>query len=113
VTVTWENRGVAPAYEPFQLRLRLCGPTTQVFEIESGNQKWLPLPDKKTYVEQYVLDPPEDLKPGKYTLQLKLYSPAADRDVLLALKADLRDRHGYYTLGKVRIEQSPSAGPRS
>jgi hypothetical protein len=41
---------------------------------------------------------------GEYTIQVKLYSPAADREVLLALKRDLLDRDGFYALGKVRIE---------
>jgi hypothetical protein len=104
LTVTWENRGVAPAYEPFKLRLRLCGPATQDFEIESGNLRWIPLPDKKTYDEEYRVELSKELKPGEYTLQLKLYSPAAERDVLPALKRDLRSRDGFYTLGKVRIE---------
>ncbi len=104
IAMTWENRGVAPAYEPFQLRLCLRGPTTKVFEIDSGNQKWLPLPDKKTHVEQYVLDLPEELEPGEYSLQLKLYCPAANRDVLPALEPDLRDRDGYYAVAKIRIE---------
>jgi hypothetical protein len=104
VTLTWENRGVAPAYEPFQLHLCLRGPQTEVFEFDSGNQRWLPLPDKEMYAEKYALDLPEDLESGDYSLQLKLYSPAADRDVLLALAPELRDRLGYYTVGKVRVE---------
>jgi len=112
LTMTWENRGVAPAYEPFQLRLRLRGATSHDFQVESGNRKWLPLPEKKTYSERYELDLPDDLEPGEYAIQLQLYSPAAARDVLLALKSDLRNRHGYYTLGKVRIEGSSKAGPR-
>jgi len=104
LTMTWENRGVAPAYEPFQLRLRLCGPPTLNLNIESGNRKWLPLHEKKTHEEEYEIDLPQELKPGDYALQMKLYSPAADRDVLLPLKRDLLDRHGFYTLCKIRIE---------
>ena len=102
--MTWENRGVAPAYNPFQLRLRLCGPDTLNAEIPSGNHKWLPVPGGKTYDEAYRIELPDHLKPGEYSLQLKLYSPAADRDVLLPLKQNLRSADGFYTLAKVRVE---------
>lgn len=104
VSMSWENRGVAPAYEPFQLQLRLCGPTTLDFQMESGNEKWLPRPDKKTYDEQYRVELPEKLKPGSYLLKLKLYSRAAERDVLLALKRELLDGDGFHTIGEVRVE---------
>jgi len=104
LSMTWENRGVAPAYQPFQLRLRLCGPATLDFMIESGNRKWLPLPDKKTYGVEYRVELPEELKPADYTLKLKLYSPAADRDVSLAMKRDLLDHNGFYTIGEVCVE---------
>ena len=33
VAMTWENRGVAPAYEPFQLQLRLVGPEQAEFKM--------------------------------------------------------------------------------
>lgn len=104
LTMTWENRGVAPAYKPYQLRLRLRGSDTLNAEMPSGNRKWLPVPVGKTYDEAYRIELPDDLKPGEYSLQLKLYSPAADRDVLLPLKQSLRSQHGFHTLGKVRVE---------
>jgi hypothetical protein len=104
IALTWENRGVAPAYVPFPLRVRLQGPTDEIFEVDSGNQKWLPSAEGKTYAERYALELPEDLPPGQYTLQLKLHCPAAQRDVLLALAPALKDRRGYYTIARVRVE---------
>lgn len=104
LSLTWENRGVAPAHQPFQLRLRLRGPVTRDFAFESGNRRWTPLPEKGTYEERYEVELPTELKPGNYSLGLKLYSPAADRDVLLALKRELLDADGFYAVGKVRVE---------
>lgn len=104
VAISWENRGVAPAYEPFQLHLRLCGPETVDLRLESGNRRWFPSPEGKTYEELYPVELPRGLKSGEYTLGLKLYSAAADRDVLLALKRVLLDENGFYTIGKVRVE---------
>ncbi len=104
LALTWENRGVAPAYEPFQLRVRLKGPSSHDFTLDSGNRKWLPSDDGKTYDEQSALELPEELTPGDYVLALNLYSPVADRDVLLAFKRELRGDDGFYAVGKIRVE---------
>jgi hypothetical protein len=104
VSMTWENRGVAPAYEPFELRLRLSGPATVDFAVESGNRKWIPSADKRTYEEEYRVELPKDVKPGNFVLKAKLFSAAADRDVLLALDRELLDGKGYYRIGEVRVE---------
>ncbi|MHC4401927.1 MAG: hypothetical protein ACYTG0_19830 [Planctomycetota bacterium] len=45
----WENRGVAPAYHPYGLVLRLDGPLTIDVEVDSGNQRWTPAPEGATY----------------------------------------------------------------
>ena len=74
------------------------------FRHSSGSQNWLPLPEGQTYREAYRVEVPRELKAGTYTVQLKLCSARAGRDVMPALKQDLRDSDGFYTLGEVRIE---------
>ena len=74
------------------------------FRHSSGSQNWLPLPEGQTYREEYEVEVPKELKAGTYTLQLKLYSARAGRDVMLGRKQDLRDSDGFYTLGEVRVE---------
>ncbi len=104
VSATWENRGVAPAYTPYQLQLRLSGPTTVEFKCDSRNRAWLPEPAGRTYEEKYRWSLPKQLQPGSYTLQLKLRAQSAGRDVLLALQKKLMDEDGYYEIGEIVVE---------
>lgn len=103
VSISWQNRGVAPAYHPFALILRLEGPDPCEVELPSGNTHWLPGPPVKPWCESYLLTVPGTCKPGDYDLKFKLYSREAAREVKLPLKARLLDQRGYYTIGKVRI----------
>lgn len=109
LTLTWENRGVAPSYTPFQLKLRLQGKGRQDFVTDSGNTKWLPRPDQPAHEEAYTFKLAEDLAPGQYTLKLKLFCPRTGRDVLLALSQKLQDAEGYYTIGEIRVADSTGA----
>ena len=43
------------------------------------------------------------MKPGSYTLKFKLHSLEAARDVLVALRPELRDGAGFYRIGSVEI----------
>jgi hypothetical protein len=103
VTVVWQNRGVARAYHSYSLLLRLEGPDKFESESVSGNTRWLPAPDEKTWRETYTLSIPATLKPGDYALKLKLYSREASRDVKLPLKAGLLDKDGFYNIGRAHI----------
>ncbi len=103
VQVTWENRGVAPAYDEFVLQLRLEGPQTFDFSFNSGNRRWIP-GENRLSTESYSLVIPKEAQPGTYQLTLKLYSPSANRDVLLALKPALLDGTRCYRIGEVRVE---------
>ncbi|MEI7731201.1 MAG: DUF4832 domain-containing protein [Verrucomicrobiota bacterium] len=100
--MNWENRGVAPAYRPYELHVRLEGP--QVFEqvVDSGNQHWLPKA-AEPFVEKYPLNLPATLKPGAYTVKFKLHSREASRDVFVALRPGLLDQANYYTAGTVTV----------
>jgi len=103
IQLAWENRGVAPAYHPYILKLRLDGPETKDFKLEAGCQKWLPEPSGTIYHENYTLRIPRGLKPGKYSLKIKLFSKEEKQDVFLALDTKLLDDHNFYTVASTYI----------
>ena len=105
VKMVWANRGVAPAYRPYRLRLRLQGAETLDLDLDSGNRRWVPEPGARTYTENYAIDLPAGLKPGRYTLKLKLYDEQTERDVRLALSSRLLDREGFYQVAAVDVVQ--------
>ena len=101
--LAWENRGVAPVYHQYALKVRLAGPKTADFEFDAGCQRWMPGPPQTVYPESYKLDVPADLSPGTYELKIKLYSKEEDRDVLLALDPGLLDTQNFYTVTSIDI----------
>lgn len=103
VSITWQNRGVARAYHAYDLILRLEGPDSFEQELPSGNTRWLPGSTEMTWRETYTLAIPTALKPGEYSLKLKLQSREANRDVKLPLKAHLLDKNGCYTIARARV----------
>jgi hypothetical protein len=105
VEAEWENRGVAPAYHAYELRLRLDGPeSVDVHVVESGNRRWLPAEKGKIYRERYAFRLKPTIKPGLYALKLKLYAPDVERDVELALSRDQKDDAGYYKIGTLSVK---------
>jgi hypothetical protein len=104
VEFVWENRGVAPAYHPYRLQLRLEGGETVDQDFDAGNQRWLP-EVKEGFRERYRWKLPGGLKAGAYTLKFKLHSSQAGRDVLVALKSELCDQAGFYCVGIVEIRE--------
>jgi hypothetical protein len=103
--MVWENRGVAPAYHPYVLKIRLVGPTTVDFELESGNRRWMPVATDGMYRENYVVAIPEGTPSGLYVLKMKLFANDENKDVLLALDPDLLDGENYYKIATVRVEK--------
>jgi hypothetical protein len=103
IQLAWENRGVAPAYHPYILKVRLVGPDTKNFEFDSGCQKWLPDPPGTIYYESYTLRIPPRLRPGIYKLKFKLYSKEEEKDVFLALDPELLDGQNFYTVTSMKI----------
>jgi hypothetical protein len=103
--LVWGNRGVAPAYRPFQLLVRLEGADViSLPPLAADNRNWLPSDEGTTYTATHILSVPQGTKSGDYILKLKLRSPEAGRDVLLALKKELMDKDGFYSVGKVAVE---------
>jgi hypothetical protein len=105
VTITWENRGVAPAYHPYDLVLRLGGPETVTVNLPAGNQKWLPSVGKNTYQEKYPMVLPAGLKKGDYTLSLKLFSSQTSRTVFLPLNPELKDSDNFYRVCTLSVSE--------
>ncbi len=103
IQLAWENRGVARAYHPYLLMVRLDGPDTKNFEFEADCQKWLPEPPRTLYNESYTLRIPPGLRPGVYKLKIKLYSKEEERDVFLALDPELLDGQNFYTITSTNI----------
>jgi hypothetical protein len=105
IRMDWENRGVAPAYHPYHLKVRLDGPHLADVELEAGNQKWLPKPSGGIYPQTYPISIPKTLRPGQYTLKFKLYSRQERRDVLIALDPKRLDEENYYSVASVTVKR--------
>jgi len=105
IEMTWENRGVAPAYHGFRLKLRLEGKQKVDFDLDANNRRWVPNEPGKTYSESYSITLPEDIEPGDYTLTFMLYCPTAKRDVAAALNKDRRNEDGFYRIGTIKVER--------
>jgi hypothetical protein len=101
----WENRGVAPAYHPYCLKVRFDGPEVKDLELDAGNRKWLPKPIGGIYPQTYRVSIPETLRPGQYKLKFKLYSKQEDKNVFIALDPDLLDEKNYYRIAPVTIRK--------
>ncbi len=104
IQMKWENRGVAPAYHPYRLRILFDGPKKLYFDINAGNQKWKPNPPDGIYTESYPISILQTVPTGQYTIKIKLYSTEENRDVFLALDPTLLDEENYYTITNMRIE---------
>jgi len=103
VVLTIENRGVAPPYHPYQLRIKLSSEEANlVVNIAQAEKTWLP--GSPIVIRGEVLLP-ANLPPGVYSLALGLFdeTPAGERTVEFALKAETRDAAGYYHVGNIRI----------
>jgi len=101
VEMVWKNRGVAPAYKKYALKLCLVGAKTIDVELESGNRGWMP---DGVNNEKYRVTIPEGTPPGQYELRLKLFSLDENRDVLLALDQNLLDGNKYYKIAAINIK---------
>ncbi|MDZ7317054.1 MAG: beta-galactosidase [candidate division KSB1 bacterium] len=104
----WENRGVAPAYHAYVLKIRLDGPQRLDFELNSGNQKWMPAATDGFYHEKYLIAVPKEAPPGSYHLKFKLFSYDENKDVGLALKKDLLDKEKYYDVTLISLVNARS-----
>ncbi len=105
--LTIDNRGVAPPYQTYQLRVRLSNDrASHVAVVGRTDKSWLP---GAPIVVQNQLTLPVDLKPGRYTVALGLFdsSTGKERPVEWALQATRRDADGYYRISEVEVTSQP------
>lgn len=99
----WLNKGVAPAYNTYQLKGKLI-PTDGIaesidFEIEnSGNMKWMP---GKVSVEKYELSLSQVPK-GEYWIAIQLFDRKSDKPVEIGLLSELM-RENYFLIQKQKF----------
>ena len=101
--LTIDNRGVAPPYHPYELRVRLSGDgVSWVGVVGRTDRSWL---SGTPIIVQNQLALPADLKSGRYTVSLGLFdgSSGKDRPVEFALRASLREPEGYYRVAEVEV----------
>ncbi len=107
--LTIDNRGVAPPYRTYELRVRLSNEGhSWVGGLAQSDRTWLP---GAPVVVQNELTLPADLKPGRYAVSLGLFdsSSGQERPVEWALRASVRQPGGYYHVAEVEV--SPAANP--
>ena len=107
LSVDWYNKGVAPAYHPYSLSLRLEGDTVLQYQLESSdNRTWLP---GETTTENYALHIPAELAEDQYDLWVKLVDEQdAQREIDLGFTREVKDEQGYFRIGEVRVGESTS-----
>jgi hypothetical protein len=105
--LTLDNRGVAPPYHPYELRVKLSAEQASwVGVVGRADKSWLP---GAPIVVQDQLALPADLKSGRYAVSLGLFDRSAgkDRPVEFALQAGLRDAAGFYRVADVEVKPAP------
>ena len=110
LTLTMENRGVAPPYAPYELRVKLSHAGDRVVRpLATGCKSWLP---GVPVSSRHQLPLPSDLKPGDYDLAIALFdlTGGKERPVEFALKASVRDPEGYYKLASVPVNEAAPSG---
>jgi hypothetical protein len=110
LTLVVENRGVAPPYAPYELRVKLSRAGDRVVgPLATGCTSWLP---GAPIIVTNQLPLPSDLKPGDYDLAIALFdlTGGKERPVEFALKASARDPEGYYKVGSVPVIAATPSG---
>lgn len=100
--LTWQNRGVAPAYNQYALKIKLEGDVTHYATLDdSQNRDWI---DGEIETENYSISLPAAMPDGAYRLRVKLEDVLdTQRDVAIALDETLMDEEGYYEIGMVAV----------
>lgn len=99
--IEWQNRGLAPAYNSYQLRGELIS-TDNPDEIinfkllDSGNRKWLP---DQTVLEKYSVSLPVKPK-GNFQLAIQLFDSNSGKPVEIGLKTAIK-KGDYFIIQNV------------
>lgn len=99
--IEWLNKGVAPAYSSYQLRVKLIPVNNDSGSIDfvvedSGNKNWMP---GHTSKEKYTLT--FSVKPkGEYWLAIQLFDKKSETPVEVGLTENLKN-NGYFLIQKL------------
>lgn len=107
LVMTWNNSGVAPIYYNCPLYLILKdsqGSVVYEQAVETDTTKWLP---GRTKVNA-VMDLPADIKPGEYTLAVKMVT-ADERSEIIRLAMEGADQDGAYDLYQLQVKEGTQA----
>jgi hypothetical protein len=105
LSIVWLNKGVAPAYDDFNLVLRFESENpknTFDVSINSGNKAWLPGLSK---TEQYNIDIPSKAGKGIYNLKFRLAEQigAKSQPIHIGVKESFIDEEGFIVIGSITI----------
>ena len=106
ISITWLNKGVAPAYQSYKIIFYLESESPQKsFEAaldDSGNKNWLP---GRPQTENYQIVVPSAAERGSYMLKFKLENISGEtrQTIQLGVNNELIDNNGFIELGKVKI----------
>lgn len=103
VDFTWQNKGVAPVYNPYDLSLRFVSKTDNkqyLIQTDADVRKWFP--GKSEYSTKVEL--PAEINPGDYELQVGLLRPGTQKAVVqLAIAGKTAD--GWYRIGDFSVSK--------
>lgn len=100
--IAWQNIGVAPAYNPYDLQIQLQGPETIILNMDAKNMQWIP-DTKVPTPTKYPLHIPLSLKPGAYSVSFLLYSPSEGEVVDVALKKNRQIENNFFAIGEIKV----------
>lgn len=107
IRLTWENHGVAPAYNQYKLFVRLINKNTgKAFVQElsgSDNRTWQP---GEIVAEQSVINLEKTLAEGKYDLLISMRDEDGfhNKSIQLAIIKERETEPGWYKLGEVIVK---------
>jgi hypothetical protein len=107
LSIEWLNKGVAPAYNDFNLVLRFESENPENsfdISINSGNKTWLPGLSK---TEQYKIDILKKARKGTYFLKFRLAEQNGENSlpVQIGVKESEIDNEGFVKLGEIRLNE--------
>jgi hypothetical protein len=107
IRMTWENHGVAPAYNRYKFFVMLVNKNTGKAFVqqlkESDNRTWQP---NEIIAEQYTVNLDKTLNEGKYDLMFSMLDSCGfhKKRIQLALKKDREIEPGWYKFGEVIVK---------
>lgn len=106
ISITWMNKGIAPAYNAYELVLKFESENPDKSFIllprDSGNKNWLPGISK---TENYNFELPDQANEGSYTLKFRVEEISEEKNqvIQLGINESMIDEDGFVKLGNVKI----------